>query len=599
MKKPGRKVSVKPVIRVFGEHLKRYRIATFFFVTGRVIGVGIGVLIPLYYKELLDAIAGSPVPTAATALVLIGILYSIIGLMLVRWVATRSASFSSTYLQPRVMRDLSQTAFASITEHSYSFFTNNFTGSLVRKVSRLSRAFEQVADQVFDNIIPLVVTLTGIVIVLFLRSPVLGSIFLTWTIVVIALQFLIARWLMRYSLEAAEKDSESTGILSDSIANDTTVKLFSGLPFERMLFKKSSDEAARLRFMGWSRYEVINSIQAAMTIIIEFALMYAGIKLWQQGVITIGDFALIQAYVIAAIDQMWSVGGAIRRSYEAFADATEMVDIMNLPVEVTDRPGAQALQVTDGTIEFRKADFSFNAEREVFSDFDLHIAGHEKVALVGPSGAGKTTITKLLLRFHDLTDGEILIDGQDIAGVTQLSLRDAIAFVPQEPVLFHRTLMENIRYGRRDATDDEVIQAAKKAHCYDFVMQSPEGFDTYVGERGIKLSGGERQRIAIARAILKDAPILILDEATSSLDSESEELIQDALAKLMEGKTVIAIAHRLSTVMKMDRIIVIEDGRVAMSGTHADLLSHEGGLYKKLWEIQAGGFISNDLDLSA
>ena len=273
-----------------------------------------------------------------------------------------------------------------------------------------------------------------------------------------------------------------------------------------------------------------------------------------------------------------------------------MVDIMNLPREITDAPGAAQLAPRDGTIEFKDVVFAFSDGKPVLSDFNLAITGHEKVALVGPSGAGKTTITKLILRFYDVTGGAIEIDGQNISKVTQDSLRGAIAFVPQEPILFHRTLMENIRYGRRDATDAEVVEAAKQAHCYEFIMRTKDGFDTYVGERGIKLSGGERQRIAIARAILKNAPILILDEATSSLDSESEALIQDALARLMEGKTVIAIAHRLSTVMKMDRIIVIENGAVAMSGTHDELVTHDGGLYQKLWEIQAGGFLADDTE---
>ncbi len=223
------------------------------------------------------------------------------------------------------------------------------------------------------------------------------------------------------------------------------------------------------------------------------------------------------------------------------------------------------------------------------------IAPGEKIALVGPSGAGKSTITKLLLRLYDINSGAIEIDGQNIAEVTQESLRNAIAFVPQEPVLFHRTLMENIRYGRRDATDAEVIDAAKKAHCHEFIAALPEGYNTYVGERGIKLSGGERQRVAIARAILKDAPILVLDEATSSLDSESEHLIQDALEVLMRGKTVIVIAHRLSTIMKMDRIVVLEGGQVVAEGTHEELLQ-QGGLYHKLWSIQAGGFIVDEED---
>lgn len=234
--------------------------------------------------------------------------------------------------------------------------------------------------------------------------------------------------------------------------------------------------------------------------------------------------------------------------------------------------------------------FGFGSERSILQNYNLTINEGEKVALVGPSGAGKSTITKLLLRLYDVTGGTIRIDGQDIATVTQDSVREAIAFVPQEPILFHRTLMDNIRYGRRDATDGEVIEAAKKARCHDFITALPLGYDTFVGERGVKLSGGERQRVAIARALLKDAPILILDEATSSLDSESEALIQEALTVLMEGKTVVVIAHRLSTIMHMDRIIVMEKGDIAAQGTHDELLNSEGSLYHKLWSIQAGSF---------
>ncbi|MDP3793762.1 MAG: ATP-binding cassette domain-containing protein, partial [Candidatus Uhrbacteria bacterium] len=234
--------------------------------------------------------------------------------------------------------------------------------------------------------------------------------------------------------------------------------------------------------------------------------------------------------------------------------------------------------------------FSYHQTRTVLRDFTLKIKPREKVALVGPSGAGKSTVVKILLRFYDLDRGKILIDGQTVARITQDSLHECFALVPQEPLLFHRTLMDNIRYGKRDAGDEEVIEAAKKARCHEFIKSSPQGYETYVGERGIKLSGGERQRIAIARAILKNAPILVLDEATSSLDSESESLIQDALHELMKNKTVIVIAHRLSTIMEMDRIVVMENGRVIDTGTH-DTLLKKGGLYQKLWEIQAGGFL--------
>jgi ABC-type multidrug transport system fused ATPase/permease subunit len=280
----------------------------------------------------------------------------------------------------------------------------------------------------------------------------------------------------------------------------------------------------------------------------------------------------------------------MRRCYDAIADASEMIGIIKMPHDIQDAPNAQKLIVRSGEIVFDHMGFAYPNGQTALEHFDLTVRGGEKLAFVGPSGAGKTTITKLLLRFYDVTEGAILIDGQDVRSVTQDSLRDAIAFVPQEPILFHRSLMENIRYGRRGASDEEVMLAAAQAHCHEFISTFSEGYATLVGERGVKLSGGERQRVAIARAILKNAPILVLDEATSSLDSESEALIQDALQTLMKGKTVIVIAHRLSTIMKMDRIVVIEDGKIAAEGTHRELLEQSGGLYRKLWSIQAGGF---------
>lgn len=594
-KKRKRAFMIGAVLRVFLTHAKRYPIAVFLGIFLTVVAIVADVIIPLYYKKLVDTAAAAPEPTAAIATALVAILVTAITVLTVRQAARRGGTMANTYFQPKIMNDLSQTSFSYLLDHSYLFFANNFTGTLTRRVGRLSKAFEDFADRLTFDLIPLVVSLAGISIVLFMRDVFLGSIFLGWVLFFLITQFFIAHWKMRYNLDVSEKDSESTGVLSDSVSNNVTVKLFAGEDFERSLYKKVSDELARRRFVSWSIEEIVAGSQAALMILIEFGLMYAAIRLWQQGVLTAGDFILIQAYVITAVERLWSFGGSLRRLYEAFADATEMVEILNTPHEIADKPGAPVLAVSSGAIVFRDVQFGFSEGRTVFNNFNLSVAGHEKVALVGPSGAGKTTITKLIVRFHDVLDGRIEIDGQNIADVTQASLREAIAFVPQEPTLFHRSLMENIRYGKRDATDDEVIEAARRAHCYDFVMATPQGFGTYVGERGIKLSGGERQRIAIARAILKDAPILVLDEATSSLDSESEALIQDALQKLMEGKTVIAIAHRLSTVMKMDRIVVIEDGAVAMTGTHNELVSHEGSLYKKLWEIQAGGFIEDDL----
>ncbi len=324
---------------------------------------------------------------------------------------------------------------------------------------------------------------------------------------------------------------------------------------------------------------------------LEFGIFYLAIKLWQKGILTIGDFVLLQAYLITIFMRVWDFGKTIRSIYENLADAEEMTVILNTPHEITDIPKAKDLKVKKGKIEFKEVDFYYYQTRPVLKNFNLTIANHEKVALIGPSGAGKTTIIKLLLRIHELTAGTVLIDEQNITLVKQESLRENIGLVPQDPILFHRTLMENIRYGKPNASDEELIETAKKARCDEFIMALPEKYNTYVGERGIKLSGGERQRVAIARAILKNAPILVLDEATSSLDSASEKMIQEAIDELMKDKTVIVVAHRLSTIRKMDRIIVVEDGRIAEEGSHDVLLKRENGLYKKLWGLQAGGFI--------
>ncbi len=585
-----KKFDIKPVLSVFWESLRRYKFSIFLtiFLT---IGFSIlDVIAPLYYKQLLDIIVNKS-PSLNIATELASVFSVIVVLNLAGWAIRRGAQFANAYLTPRVMDDLTKKAFSYTVDHSYDFFTNNFTGSIVRKISRLSRAYEQVSDRIVYELLPLVVTLTSIIIVLFSRQVILGTIFSVWVVVFLSFQIFIARYKSTFALEMASKDSEATGFLSDAISNESAVRLFTGEENERGRFGVISDQLKKLRIKNWIFDEWINLVLGLLAVGIELGLIYAGIKLWQAGSISVGDFVLIQAYLGSAISRLWNFGGVIRRVYDALADASEMVEILDLPHGIKDKPRARKLKVTDGVIEFRKVGFNYQETRSVLNNFNLRIEGREKVALVGPSGAGKTTVTKLLFRFMEVTKNAIFIDGQNIANVTQESLRKNIALVPQESVLFHRTLMENIRYGRRDATDDEVIEAAKKANCYNFIIEYPEDFNTHVGERGVKLSGGERQRVAIARAILKNAPILVLDEATSSLDSESESLIKDALSKLMEGKTVIVIAHRLSTIMKMDRIVVLQDGKVLTTGTHAELISEEGGLYKKLWEIQAGGFL--------
>lgn len=580
----------KKILKVFLTHISRYKWLTFILLTSTILVAIAKVTVPWFYKKFFDALAATGVSADETAKILITTLIIITGIHFLTWTLQRIKGFISVYHQSRIMADLQQTSFNWMIHQSYSFFANNFSGSLVRKVNRLARAFEDIEDNIIFDLIPLIITTAGILIVLFSRHVYLGAGLLVWVIIFLLISYLIARWKLKYDLKKAEADSKTTAVLADAITGSTTIKLFSGFNHEKSLYKKATNRLHEIRTFTWNLNETIDAAQSVLMISIEFILLYFSVRLWQKGILTIGDFVLIQVYLLTLFQKMWSFGRVLRRIYEGVADATEMVQILDTPHGIQDSDSAKPLKTKRGEIEFQEVSFSFRKTRRILNDFSLHIKDGEKVALVGPSGAGKTTIASLLLRLHDLDHGRILIDGTDIAKVTQESLRNHVSLVPQDPILFHRTLMENIKYGRANATDKEVINAAKRAHCHEFIQELSNGYDTYVGERGIKLSGGERQRVAIARAILKNAPILILDEATSSLDSKSEELIQDALKEVMKNKTTIVIAHRLSTIMQMDRIIVISRGKVTDQGTHQELLQKDG-IYKTLWSIQAGGFI--------
>jgi ATP-binding cassette subfamily B protein len=380
-------------------------------------------------------------------------------------------------------------------------------------------------------------------------------------------------------------------VLADTVTNQNNVELFTHYKEEVNNFDAVTEDQRKITVKSWNIHMGLDAIQGFFSIVIEFAVLYFAIVYWQMGFLTVGSFVLIQLYIVGLSGQLWGFARIIRDFYEGYADSKEMIEIMKLPYEIKDTPTAKDVVVSEGNILFENVNFSFNETRSVLSNLNVSIKAGEKVALVGASGAGKTTFVRLLLRFYDVTSGHIKIDGNNIQHIKLDSLRKNISLVPQDPLLFHRTIKENIRYGKADATDAEVEEAAKLAHCNEFIDDLPNKYDTYVGERGIKLSGGERQRVAIARAILKNSPILILDEATSSLDSHSESLIQDALDTLMKGKTTIVIAHRLSTIRKMDRIIVMQDGSVLEQGSHELLIKKEGSLYRKLWDLQAGGFI--------
>ncbi len=564
----------------------------------------ISVAIPLFYKQFFDVIAQSQ-DKHLIADKLIWIIIEILIFHGIIWAMYRLYAFINTSFQAHTMARLKQQAYDYVMRHSYSFFTNNFTGGLVQKVNRFARAFERMGDKILWDMSSLAIRVASIIVIVYFMNRWAALVILVWAIVFILFNVAFSMWKIKYDLKVAEIDSKSTGYLADTITNQNTVALFAKFAFESLGYKRVTDQQAQITKFNWNLSAVIEAGQSLLGFSIEFLLFYFTIKYWEQGLVTVGFFVLLQAYLINLMDQLWGFTRMIRDVYSAYADAKEMVEIMKLPHEIVDAPDALELKVAEGGIEFKKLQFSFGDKaasakasasrgKKVLSGINLIIKPGEKVALIGPSGAGKTTFVKLLLRLYAPSAGQILIDGQDIQKVTQDSLRKNISMVPQDPILFHRTLAENIGYGSTGASQKEIERAAKLAHCDEFIKNLSMGFETHVGERGVKLSGGERQRVAIARAILKNAPILILDEATSSLDSHSESLIQDALNTLMKDKTVIVIAHRLSTIAKMDRIVVIDSGKIIEQGSHSDLLQNENSLYKKLWTLQAGGFLSDE-----
>lgn len=579
-------------LRFYGRQTLRYRWVALVMASTSVVSSILNVITPLYFKDLFNLVASSRDDIAAvtTAYHLLAI---ILALSLGQWVLWRISNFSQNYFESKSLADLSNQCFNYLHQHSSSFFNNSFVGSLVKRVNWFTRGFEVLMDQTVYNLIPLIVSVGSIVIILFGIKPILAVAVLIWVFIFLAVSYAVNKFKLKYDLARNEAESATTALLADTITNNQNVKLFNAYSVECNSFETATTDLHNKRKLSWDIWAIFESFQTLLSVILEVGIFYLAVNLWQRGTLTVGDFALIQVYALLIINQVWNFGRIIRSFYESLSDASEMTEILTTPHEIVDIRGAKELIANRGEIVFKNVTFNYNETRTVIDKMNLTIKPGEKIAFVGPSGAGKTTIIKLLFRMHDLTAGQITIDDQNIARVTQESLWHNVSLVPQDPILFHRSLMENIRYGRADATDEQVIEAAKKARCHDFIARQEKGYETFVGERGIKLSGGERQRVAIARAILRNAPILVLDEATSSLDSESEHLIQEALQELMKGKTVLMVAHRLSTIRQADRIIVIEDGKITEQGSHDELANKDSGTYAKLWQLQAGGFIAD------
>lgn len=584
------KVSMIDVVKHLWRAVRPQKFSLLYTLFAFSVSSVVTVVVPFIYKNFFDLLTS----TKSKSIVvpeLIRIIFLILALHSVSWILFRTGMKVLNKMESRTMARIRQMSFDYMIRHSYSFFSNNFTGSLVQKVGRFARSFERLYDMIVFNVIPLIIHTTGAIIIVYSEQQIIAYIIAAWIAVIFVFNFFFQRWKLKYDLLATKADSATSAALSDSVSNQNTIMSFAGFDIESSNFKKVTLDQSDKQIKAWDLSVMKDAFQQGLTVIIEFVIFYYAIKMWEINMITIGTFVLIQVYILSLAQRLWDFGRIIRSLYEIFADSKEMVEILETPYDVKDTPNATEILVKSGEIKFKNVTFAFNETRNVLENINLDIKQGQKVALIGPSGAGKSTLVKLLLRMYELTSGSIEVDDQDIKNVTQDSLRKNISLVPQDPILFHRTLKENIRYGREDATDEEVITASKLAHCDEFIDVLPLKYDTYVGERGIKLSGGERQRVAIARAILKNARILVLDEATSSLDSHSESLIQDALDKLMEDKTVIVIAHRLSTIRKMDRVIVINNGQIEEDGNHEELLNKKKSLYKDLWNLQAGGFL--------
>jgi ATP-binding cassette, subfamily B, bacterial len=492
---------------------------------------------------------------------------------------------------PQMRKQIVAIAMNNLLVQSHSFYQNNFAGSIANKVKDLISSIPEIIQVVNDRLLSTFILIVIAIFMLWNVNIKFGIIMLTWALTFFSLTALLSSRLALLADDFSEKGSIVIGRIVDSLSNIMLIKLFARKKIELKYVDAAAEEASKAESKLWWMYFGIWCFNGYSFVLIMGLNFYYLVQGYNAGTITVGDFVLVVTISINIVDQLWELTSNVSLFSKYLGRITQgLRDILVVP-DIQDKPGAKKLIITNGgTIKFDHVEFHYKNTHALFKDKSIVIPAGQKVGLVGYSGSGKSTFVNLILRMYDVDGGEILIDDQSISQVTQDSLHENIAMIPQDPTLFHRTLMENIRYGKINATDEDVIEAAKKAHAHEFILQLPLGYESLVGERGVKLSGGQRQRIAIARAILKNAPILILDEATSQLDSVTEEEIQHSLEHIMKDKTTLVIAHRLSTLLHMDRIIVFDRGKIMEDGTHKSLLKHNG-LYKTLWDAQVGGFL--------
>ncbi|MDR1776138.1 MAG: ABC transporter ATP-binding protein/permease [Actinomycetes bacterium] len=522
----------------------------------------------------------------------------IIGLIAVNaagQLCSKLQDYSVWKLELRANYHLATMTFDTLANQSMTFHSDRFGGSLVAQTTKFISAYATLLESLIYAVFAILGAAVFTIVMLAPIVPIYVAALVALMAVYIAVAYVMYKRVLPLNAQAAATSNRLSGELSDSITNILSVKTFGREAYERTLFTAAADDnlAADTRRMRASTARGASTSAVIVAIMALVVVFVAGGSTWFG--ISAGTLVMMFTYTYQLTMQFNRISQVFQQINRGFGDAHDMTLILDEPRLVDDIGGARPLVVHSGAIDFEQVRFCYSddtARTCVFRDFNLQVPAGQRVGLVGKSGSGKTTLVSLLLRLSDLQSGRILIDGQNIADVTQVSLRQQVGYVPQEPLLFHRTIAENIAYGKPDAGEDEIREAARLANALEFIEQLPRGFQTLTGERGVKLSGGQRQRIAIARAILADAPILLLDEATSALDSESEKLIQDALLNLMRGRTSIVVAHRLSTIASLDRIIVLRDGAIVEDGTHEGLLAADGA-YAQLWRRQSGAFLGH------
>jgi ATP-binding cassette subfamily B protein len=550
-----------------------------------LVAIGFDLSLPWASGRLVDAVAAGrshPDPAWRAWAIFVGVYlaFSVIRNTAMRFLIPMSANN---------MKDMTDEAFKRVQSFSADWHADAFAGATVRRLSRAMWGYDVVTDAALIWFGPAIIVLVGLCVLMALRWPVVGVFAFAVTALYIASNIVLTSLYARpMNLKSVALDSRIGGALADSISSNATVKAFGAEAREETRIAEVTELWRKTTIKTWSRFTDLWLWHNLLLVVLQAGLTGLLVWQWTMGRANAGDIAFAVTSFMLMTSYLRNIGDNIRMAQRGLDDSEDVARYASTAPQVLDAPGAGAFRADLGEIVFDRVVFRYkSATTPLYDNFTLRIAPGERVALVGPTGAGKSTFVKLIQRLYDVDGGQILVDGQDIAQVSQGSLRRAIAVVPQDPALFHRSLSENIAYARPDATQDEVELAAKRARAHDFILRLPQGYKTLVGERGVKLSGGERQRVAIARAFLADAPILVLDEATSSLDVETERQVQAAMEELMVGRTTIVIAHRLSTIRGADRILVFEDGRIVEEGQHADLVKR-GGAYARLHAVTEG-----------